>query len=153
MFVNVWNKKHPDYQWDDDAMVEDPEDSTKQVRKFGLLIKNGSGFDNMVNTQKTVEWIGKKFTMKDGSDPYAIVQKGDMIRLVNKDPHSSPKELNLKVNDKARSMDDNVININNPPPNPTTKTIEFELLVNQVGKSSKVKTKILFLTTSLFQHK
>ena len=89
-------------------MVEDPNDSTKQVRKFGLLIKNGSGFDNMVNTQKTVEWTGKKFTMKDGSDPYAIVQKGDMIRLVNRHPHGTPKELEVKVNEKAKGMDGKV---------------------------------------------
>ena len=125
-------------------MVEDPDDSTKQVRKFGLLIKNGSGFDNMVNTQKTVEWTGKKFTMKDGSDPYTIIQKGDMIRLVNKDPHGTRKKFEFKVNEKAKGMNGKMINISNPPPNPTTKTIEFELLVNQVGKSSKVKTKILF---------
>ena len=73
MFVNIWNKKHPDYQWDDDAMVEDPTDPTKQVRKFGLLIKNGSGCNNMMNTHKTVEWVGKTFRMKGvKDDPYTL---------------------------------------------------------------------------------
>ena len=140
MFFNVWNKKHPDYQWDDDAMVmvKDPNDPTKQVRvrKFGLLIKNGSGFENMVKTHKTVEWTGKMFTMKD--DPYTIVQKGDMIRLLNKDPHGSPKEFEFKVNAKAKNTGASTINISNPPKNPAEKS-EFELLVNQVGKSAKVK--------------
>ena len=101
VFVHVWNIVHSDFPWDDAAMVDHGVPAAS-VRKFGLMIKQGSEWAApMVELPFTVTIMadGTLQATTGNARVYTDnhVKPNDRIRLVNPDPAATPPHLNLIV--------------------------------------------------------
>ena len=145
VFKYVWNQVHgaqgPSFKWDDAAKVNGD-------RKFGLMLKNGSEWADMIELKITVTREGGGSAKIRADDPnvnvYDHIFQHDRIRLRNPNPAGPPQEVLLKVAKQQRGEPLSVIAVDGtgtlaPPKNTGSSETGWSVHRNRVRPSGKAR--------------